>query len=61
MLARVFVPLVSLVGLVVSAPAKVEGRQAPSGVPDYVLKYGKKFGRESPRNEDGVSLTLYPP
>ncbi|PSN70142.1 hypothetical protein BS50DRAFT_571435 [Corynespora cassiicola Philippines] len=39
MLARVFVPLVSLVGLVVSAPAKVEGRQAPSGVPDYVIKY----------------------
>jgi hypothetical protein len=26
---------------VLSAPTKIEERQAPQGVPDYVLKYGQ--------------------
>lgn len=29
------------VGAVISAPVKMEARQAPSGVPDYVLRYGR--------------------
>lgn len=38
MIGRKAFGLVALATGVVSAPAK---RQAPSGVPDYVLKYGK--------------------
>jgi hypothetical protein len=41
-LKRVF-SAAAVVAFVSAAPAKLQRRQAPAGVPDYVLKYGKNF------------------
>jgi hypothetical protein len=36
-----FVVAACVASLVKCAPTKLKGRQAPAGVPDFVLKYGK--------------------
>lgn len=43
MLFNSLVAAAALAGVATCAPTKLEDRQAPSGVPDYVLKYGMLY------------------